>query len=262
MLSRKWGPKRNDACLFQSVFLCVAMCRTVQPTVSTYLCIPASMHCGNRRTPASCIHVFIYIYMHIMTHYDIYICISYTTTELHVRVPILTLVLILIQMLILSLYIQSHIHILRTMHTYVHVITHTHIINVHSTACRTLFMPQGFRSLCQQCMPTRLCEGMGQWHGTGRQGNNTLRYHCGFEGVNYMQSRFHTEEDFNHWIQAGKFRSRQPWDPIAGVCAVSFRFVLALPLKLVVVSIQVNDGPHQIHPYGCPRSASSHQIIT
>ena len=36
----------------------------------------------------------------------------------------------------------------------------------------------------------------------GRQGN-TLRYHCGFEGVNYMQSRFHTEKDFNHWIQAG-----------------------------------------------------------
>ncbi|CAE7248262.1 fadB [Symbiodinium sp. CCMP2592] len=32
-----------------------------------------------------------------------------------------------------------------------------------------------------------------------------MRYHCGFEGVNYMQSRFHTENDFNRWIQ-GKVR--------------------------------------------------------
>ncbi|CAK9028424.1 unnamed protein product [Durusdinium trenchii] len=26
-------------------------------------------------------------------------------------------------------------------------------------------------------------------------------YHCGFEGVNYMQARFHTEKDFNDWLQ-------------------------------------------------------------
>ncbi|CAE7579832.1 fadB [Symbiodinium natans] len=30
-------------------------------------------------------------------------------------------------------------------------------------------------------------------------------YHCGFEGVNYMQSRFHTQKDFNDWIQ-GRLR--------------------------------------------------------
>ncbi|CAE7218118.1 fadB [Symbiodinium microadriaticum] len=35
-------------------------------------------------------------------------------------------------------------------------------------------------------------------------------YHCGFEGVNYMQSRFHTEKDFNHWIQG---RVRQGGTP-------------------------------------------------
>lgn len=35
-------------------------------------------------------------------------------------------------------------------------------------------------------------------------------YHCGFEGVNYMQSRFHSEEDFNHWIQG---RVRQGGTP-------------------------------------------------
>ena len=27
-------------------------------------------------------------------------------------------------------------------------------------------------------------------------------YHCGFEGVNYMQARFHTEKDFNDWLQS------------------------------------------------------------
>eukprot|EP00438_Fugacium_kawagutii_P020737 Skav225293 [mRNA] locus=scaffold4099:379953:380438:+ [translate_table: standard] len=26
-------------------------------------------------------------------------------------------------------------------------------------------------------------------------------YHCGFEGVNYMQARFHTNKDFNEWLQ-------------------------------------------------------------
>lgn len=35
-------------------------------------------------------------------------------------------------------------------------------------------------------------------------------YHCGFEGVNYMQARFHTNKDFNDWLQV---RLRQGQTP-------------------------------------------------
>ena len=130
--------------------ICLFVCSYV-PKRPTY---GASMHCGNRRTPASCIHcihIFIYIYMFVMTHTAPF------HIHLHILIPTLILVLILVQMLILSLCI------------------HTHNVLVHSTACRTLFMIQGFRSEREvgrleetsfgpfpSSACRRRCEGMGQ----------------------------------------------------------------------------------------------------